>query len=132
MRTPSAARVCVVLMSWLAIAGTWPAFAQNSTPLPAQKKAICLLHGLPPPSASYSVIKKLQVGKGSYGSVSEVLIIVADQARALGADAIIEYTGSQRFGFFPWRMVRPVVRGTAIQWTSTAEVDCVALGGTYN
>ncbi|PZQ23476.1 MAG: hypothetical protein DI562_18765, partial [Stenotrophomonas acidaminiphila] len=71
-------------------------------------------------------------GKGSYGSVNDILPMVIADAKAAGADAVIHYNGSQRFGFWPWRFVRPVVTGTAIKWEPTREVDCAAAGGHYS
>ena len=90
----------------------------------------CFFSGTPPADAKYTVIKKLKVGKGSYGGVKDILPKFAGHAQKVGADAIISYTGSQRFGFWPWRMVRPVVRGVAIKWSDTQSRDCAAMGGT--
>lgn len=90
----------------------------------------CFFADLPPISQKYRAIKKLKVGKGSYGGVKDILPKMAEKARMYGADAIIEYRGSQRFGFWPWRMVRPVVRGVAVQWTEPRSVDCESIGGT--
>ena len=58
-------------------------------------------------------------------------MVIAD-AKAAGADAVIHYNGSQRFGFWPWRFVRPVVTGTAIKWEPARDVDCAAAGGHYS
>lgn len=90
----------------------------------------CFFSGNPPADAKYAVIKKLKVGKGTYGGVKDILPKFAGYAQKVGADAIIGYTGSQRFGFWPWRMVRPVVRGVAIKWSDTQGRDCIAMGGT--
>jgi hypothetical protein len=89
----------------------------------------CFFAETPPADQKYTVVKKLKVGKGTYGGVKDILPKLADHARKQGADAIMNYTGSQRFGFFPWRMVRPVVRGVAIKWTDPKKPDCAAMGG---
>jgi len=89
----------------------------------------CFLSGAPPSDVRYSVIREMKLGKGSYGGVTDILGKLTEQARMLGADAIINYTGSQRFGFWPWRVVRPVVRGTAVKWEDPAKPDCKAIGG---
>jgi len=89
----------------------------------------CFLAGNPPADSKYAVIRRLKVGKGTYGGVRDVLPKLASSAKRRGADAIIGYEGSQRFGFFPWRMVRPVVRGTAIRWTASKPENCAAVGG---
>jgi len=92
--------------------------------------AMCLFAGLPPTDVKYTTLRPVKYGKQTYGSVREVLPVLAREARSMGGDAIIQYTGSQRFGFFPWRMVRPVVRGTAIKWPEGKVPDCAAIGGT--
>jgi len=95
----------------------------------AELSNFCFFAGSPPSDVKYTVIKKLKVGKGTYGSVKDILPEFAGYAQSRGADAIIGYTGSQRFGFWPWRMVRPVVRGTAVKWSSPPSQDCAAIGG---
>lgn len=106
--------------------------AQESATVSAPEsgeKTFCLFRGLPPSDLHYSVIRDLKVGKGTYGSVNDILPQFLNQAQAAGADAIVNYTGSQRFGLFPWRFIRPVARGTAIKWESDKPFDCVAVGG---
>lgn len=98
-------------------------------PSSAPRGSLCLFTGAPPSDYRYVVIKRLKFGKGSYGSVNDVLPRLVEEAHALGADAVIEYNGSQRFGFWPWRFVRPVVRGTAIKWSPSRSVDCTSIGG---
>ena len=93
---------------------------------------VCVLSGAPPSAAAFTVVKQLKIGKGTYGSVDEGISMLADKARALGADAIVNYSGSQRFGFWPWRFVHPVVRGTAIKWNAGVSFDCVASGGSLH
>lgn len=90
----------------------------------------CFFSGTPPPDFKYTEVRSLSVGKSSYGGVKDVLPSLADRARKFGGDAIINYSGSQRFGFLPWRMVRPVVRGVAIKWADEKKPDCAAIGGT--
>ena len=76
----------------------------------------CFFAGKPPTDVKYTVIKPLKIGKGSYGGVTDIPpSLAAAAAKARGADAMIDYTGSQRFGLLPWRLVRPVVRGTAVK-----------------
>jgi hypothetical protein len=96
---------------------------------PVAERPICVTP-VTPTTTQYTVVKQLKVGKGSYGSVDEAITMLAAKARKAGADAVINYTGSQRFGFWPWRFVHPVVRGTAVKWASGPAFDCTASGGT--
>ncbi|MBT2794469.1 hypothetical protein [Paraburkholderia strydomiana] len=98
--------------------------------LPAGLGNFCFFARLPPASQKYKVIKNVKIGKGTYGGVADILPKMAEYAQLRGADAIVEYSGSQRFGFWPWRMVRPVVRGVAVQWTEPRQADCESIGGT--
>ncbi|MFM0000652.1 hypothetical protein PQR57_06465 [Paraburkholderia dipogonis] len=98
--------------------------------LPGGLGDFCFFAHLPPASQKYRIIKDLKIGKGTYGSVEDILPKMAEYAQVRGADAIVEYTGSQRFGFWPWRMVRPVVRGVAVQWTEPKPPGCESIGGT--
>lgn len=94
---------------------------QPSTP-------ICLIKGTPT-NHQFTEIKRLKIGKGTYGSVTDLYPRIVDKTHKLGADAVIHYNASQRFGFWPWRLVRPVMTGTAIKWLSTPP-SCQSLGGT--
>lgn len=98
--------------------------------LPSGLGDFCFFAHLPPASQKYKIIKNLKIGKGTYGSVTDILPKMAEYAQLRGADAIVDYTGSQRFGFWPWRMVRPVVRGVAVQWIEPKPADCESIGGT--
>jgi len=90
----------------------------------------CFFSGTPPPDVKYTEVRSVSVGKSSYGGVKDVLPSLADRARKVGGDAIINYSGSQRFGFLPWRVVHPVARGVAIKWADEKKPDCAAIGGT--
>lgn len=108
--------------------------AQTTAATPAQqapKNGICLFTGTPPAEYAYTTLKELDYGKGSYGSVNDLLPKVVEDAKAAGADAVIHYNGAQHFGFWPWRLVRPVVTGTAIKWSPARDVDCAGAGGYY-
>ena len=96
---------------------------------PAAERDLCLVRGTPSGDARFQVLKKLKAARQTYGSVTLVLPELARQARAAGGDLVIDYNGSQRFGFFPWRLVRPVATGTAVRWLGAQPVDCAALGG---
>lgn len=90
----------------------------------------CLFSGTPPSDYKFTVVKEVKVAKGAYGPVTQILPAFVAEAKGVGADAIVNYAGSQRFGFFPWRLVRPVVRGTAVKFEGTEPIDCAKMGGT--
>ena len=127
MRYKFAAGVVFYCASQLCNAQTTPVTSEAQ----ASKGGICLFTGTPPSELTYTEIKELDYGKGSYGSVNDILPQLVEDAKAAGADAVIHYNGAQHFGFFPWRFVRPVATGTAIKWSPTRDVDCASAGGQY-
>lgn len=103
--------------------------AENSQNIvPVEKfKTMCIFDHTP--NVDYQSIKYFKVGKGSYGPVSSIMPKYVNQADLLGGNAIINYRGGQRFGFWPWRIVRPVAYGTAVKWEEKSNVECKTLGG---
>jgi len=91
--------------------------------------SFCFYTGRPSSGPGFTTLRKLELKKGSYGGVAQMLPRLAEDARQAGGDAIVDYDGAQRFGLFPWRMVRPVVHGVPIKWNGPAP-DCAASGGT--
>ncbi|MEJ6006528.1 hypothetical protein WG899_13295 [Paucibacter sp. AS339] len=102
---------------------------EQAIPMTAAAGAFCILAGQPPSELRYTVVRRLKVAKGTYGGIKDILPKLVDYARSSGADAIIQYNGSQRFGFWPWRMVRPVVTGVAVKWSEAHGRECSAIGG---
>ena len=88
----------------------------------------CLYHGRPSGDAKYTPGKAIETSRETYGSVLDELPRFVSTAKAAGAEAVIDYSGAQHFGLLPWRLVRPLVHGTAIHWDGPAP-DCAASGG---
>jgi hypothetical protein len=89
----------------------------------------CLYAGSPPSDITYRGLGRVKLGKGTYGGVRDELPSFVEEARARGADAITNYNGAQRFGFWPWRMVRPVLTGIAVKFDAGKVPDCAKTGG---
>ncbi|MFI8144564.1 hypothetical protein [Acinetobacter sp. ABJ_C5_2] len=105
-------------------------YAQDTTPQAQMQTTanppICLIEGTPS-AEHYKSIKRIKAAKGTYGGFEEVKPKLANAARKYGADVVIDYEQRQRFGFWPWRIVRPVLTGIAVKWNTP--FDCAALGG---
>jgi hypothetical protein len=97
--------------------------------LSQEGRDLCVFDGGAPSDVPHQFIRKLKFAKGTYGGVKELLPALVQEALADKADAITDYNSSQRFGFWPWRVVRPVVSGTAIRWTEKPSKSCEAMGG---
>jgi hypothetical protein len=51
------------------------------------------------------------------------------RALNVGGNTIIYLNSSQRFGFWPWRVVRPVAYGQAVRWHSKTDSKCIEYRG---
>jgi len=82
-----------------------------------------------PSNKIYEVLAQLEVGKVWYGSSADVLQSLADGAREIGADAVIEVkTWLQPSG---WSWAAPHGSGKAIKVSEPASVDFGNLNGTW-
>lgn len=81
------------------------------------------------PNIEYQSFKPLKAARGTYGSVSRVMPKLLNNADRAGANTVVNFQGGQRFGFWPWRIVRPVMYGTGVNWKGKNDLECKALGG---
>ncbi len=110
-------------------AGTPPADAASAPVSTIPNGDFCLYAGAPRSDVKYRSLGNVRLGKGTYGGVRDELPAFVAEARAKGADAITNYNGAQRFGFWPWRLVRPVLTGVAVKFDEGKSPACVATGG---
>lgn len=83
-----------------------------------------------PSNIKYEVLAEIDAGKTWYGGMDGVLGQMADQARALGAHAVIEVvTWRQPSGF---SMAAPHGRGIAVRILNKEAFDLRALGGRWH
>jgi hypothetical protein len=82
-----------------------------------------------PASAKYEVLAELEVGKIWYGSSGNVLQSLADGARKLGADAVIEVKTWHQPSGFSW--AAPHGSGKAIKILDSPSVDFASLPGEW-
>lgn len=92
---------------------------------------VCMLAGGLPDDVQIISIGKVKATKGTYGSTDNLMRPMADEARRVGADAIINLQADQRFkGPLPWRYNAPTGAGTAVHFVdAAAPFDCAANGG---
>lgn len=124
MRLNKQSVCCGLLVSLVMVSATAASSDEKST-----ANSICVVAGQPASNVQYEIVRRVKRGKNTYGSPAQILPAFATQVRALGADAVIDYQSGQRFGFWPWRVVRPVVYGTAVRWRAGQQIDCHAIGG---
>jgi hypothetical protein len=100
-------------------------------PTKDQLRKICLIKGQPPLEDRYTAVKQLKLGKHGYGGVAGIQPKFIELVRKFDGDAVINYRSGQRFGFWPWQIVRPVITGTVIKWEAPEQIDCIGMGGTF-
>ncbi len=95
------------------------------------RQPVCLLAGAISTEFRYAEIGRIKATKRTYGSVDELPAAMADEARKIGADAIINMQSSQKFKSpLPWRIASPTGDGTAIKFaTDSPPFKCVENNG---
>ena len=93
----------------------------------AHNQPVCLLKASLPANVRYTVLGPIEGSKEFYGSVSEIIPLMAQEARNIGADAIINMATGQKMGMWAWS--RPYGTGTAVKMNNKADLNCAALGG---
>jgi hypothetical protein len=93
----------------------------------AHNQPVCLLRTTLPANVRYSVLGPIEASKEFYGSANELIPLMAQEARNIGADAIISMQTGQKIGVWAWS--RPYGMGTAVKLENKADLNCAALGG---
>ena len=93
----------------------------------AHNQPVCLLKSAMPANVGYTVLGPIEGGKEFYGRVHEILPLMAQEARNIGADAIMHLATGQKVGRWAW--ARPYGIGTAVKLNDRGELNCAAFGG---
>ncbi|WP_338758696.1 hypothetical protein [Massilia sp. METH4] len=120
----------------LAVCATLSACAARSTvkladpqavKLSAHTGQVCMLRSSLPAGVKHKVVGNIDSAKQTYGSVNELLPLMAADARAIGADAIVNLNTGQKIGAWAW--ARPVGTGTAVKLDDSKAFNCAGAGG---
>lgn len=126
MRTLSVLALCATLAACAAKSNV--RLSDTSAPkLAPYAGQVCLLRSPPPADVKYKVVGAINSSKQTYGSVNELLPLMAADARAIGADAIINLNTGQKMGAWAW--ARPVGTGTAVKLENRDSFNCAGVGG---
>ncbi len=120
---------CAMLLALTGCAGVRvTSLVEPDTKLQASSDSVCLLAGDLPAGTIFQLIGTIRATKGTYGGTDQLLPAIADQARTIGANAVINLQAHQRFrGPLPWRVTAPSGQGQAVRVTDP--IDCAASGG---
>jgi len=101
----------------------------GATQYPPHSDRVFVTSATLPATAKYEVLGSLEVGKVWYGSSKNVLTSLAEGARKLGADAVVEVkTWYQPSG---WSWAAPHGSGKAVRITEPSSVVLSNLGGVW-
>jgi len=101
--------VFALLLSGCAAKSSMKPVAQNQELFPRHSEPVCFLKSPLPTEITYTKIGEIRGSKKTYGSLTEVLPLMAEEARSVGADAIINLETGHKIGAFAW--ARPVGKG---------------------
>lgn len=81
------------------------------------------------PASAYDFVSMIEVGKIWYGSSTSVLVSLANRARELGVDAVIEVKTWHQPSGFSW--AAPHGSGKAVKFKNKKDIDFNTLGGDW-
>lgn len=96
---------------------------------PAHSNKVLLTPQALPESAKFEVLEKIEVGKVWYGSSKKVAFSLAERARAIGADAVVDYKTWNQPSGFSW--FAPHGSGSAIKILDKSSVDLSSIQGEW-
>jgi hypothetical protein len=82
-----------------------------------------------PPSVSYRVLSTIEVGKIWYGSSKDVLVSMADRARELGANAVVDVKTWHQPSGFSW--AAPHGSGQAVHIDDVHQLEVLQPQGSW-
>lgn len=80
-----------------------------------------------PSSISHQIVGDIDASKQFYGGSGALVPLMADEARKMGADVVVNLRTGQKMGMFAW--ARPYGTGTGVKLTNKADLHCLSLGG---
>jgi uncharacterized protein YbjQ (UPF0145 family) len=124
-----------ILLSVLVMTALYGCATSSSTPVAMAPVGvhggnICMTRTSLPQTVAFTVVGQVEGSKEFYGSVNEILPLMADEARKMGADAVMNLDTHQRIGLWAW--ARPVGTGTAVRLANKSDLNCAAVGGTMH
>jgi hypothetical protein len=101
----------------------------NAKKAAAHTEKILFLDNALPANVKYETIGEINIGKVWYGGSDALLDEMANKARSLGADAVIEIGTWKQPSGFAW--AAPHASGKAVRILNKKLVNMNALGGTW-
>ena len=116
---------CILLCS--CAARTVNNAADKGTVATPHVEPVCMLKSPLPSSIRHTIVGRIDASKQFYGSSGALIPLMAEEARKMGADVVVNLVVGQKMGMFAW--ARPYGSGTGIKLVDKADLACLALGG---
>jgi hypothetical protein len=104
--------------------------ADKTMKITPHSEPVCFIRAPLSSDVKYTVIGELKSNKRTYGTVAELIPVMAKEARSVGADAIINIETGQKFSVVAW--AKPVGSGQAIKLDKREGFDCVGRSGEWH
>jgi len=103
--------------------------APNAPKLEPHTEKVLFVDGTLPASVKYETLAEINAGAVWYGGPDGLLNAMADKARAIGADAVVEIGTWKQPSGFSW--ASPHATGKAVRIVNKKSTNLSALGGTW-
>jgi uncharacterized protein YbjQ (UPF0145 family) len=99
----------------------------RGTAMAPHVEPVCMLKSPLPSSIRYSIVGEINSSQQFYGSSEPLIPLMADEARKMGADAVVNLKLGHKMGMLAWS--RPYGLGTGVKLANPGDLNCLALGG---
>ena len=82
-----------------------------------------------PQDVPFKVLAPVKAAKNFYGSAEGLRPVIKEKVAKRKGNSVANYHENQRFGSWPWRMIRPVASGDAIVILNPRGKTCAEMGG---
>lgn len=103
--------------------------SKSTTTYAAHTNKVFVTEAVLASSIQFERLGQIDIGMTTYSSMDEVLKRLANKARELGADAVVDvHTWRQPSG---WAWIAPQGKGQAVRFTDKASIDFMELKGEW-
>lgn len=88
---------------------------------------VCLLKSPMPQHVTHENLGLVESYSRFYGSMDPILDALAEEARSIGANAVVRLNPRHKFGLVAW--ARPFADGQGVRIADPASFDCLKFGG---
>ena len=101
--------------------------ASKGTAAAPHVEPVCVLKSPLPSSIPHTVVGEIDASRRWYGGVGTLIPLMADEARKMGADVVVNLRSGHKIGLFAWST--PYATGTGVKLANRADLNCAANGG---